>query len=127
MSQKTQKIKRQFEREKLKDQAEIAYMASRINNVKEGKLDLLMKAVLAVKDVKCEARTKYIKEAIAVAEGLKLWKTAFQLATIAIKMNDEKVFFVEILKKYRWKENEPKSRDKNVLRNRKVKLFTGKA
>ena len=112
MSQKTQKLKRQYEREKLKDQAEICYISSLAVEIGEGKLNLLWKAFDTIKDIKCPERTKYLKECISMAVELKLFETAYKLSLVAIaksgKGDVERGFFLDIEKKYRGMNNQRK-------------------
>lgn len=91
--------------EKLKDQAKISYLTSEINDKDEGKIEFIIQAALLLKDHYCPERTKYFREAIILAEKLKRWKTAFNLAAYALLKKDGTEYFRSILIKYKGKED----------------------
>lgn len=121
MSQKKKKI----ERQKLKDQAEILYTSSLSLDIGTGKLDLIAKAIQRVQRIDCPERTMYFKEAISICETLKLWKTARQLAELALRKSDEKEFFLDISQKYhRMNNGAPKPKSLGIVRDKKVRLVS---
>ncbi|MCK5611326.1 hypothetical protein KAR91_56170 [Candidatus Pacearchaeota archaeon] len=102
MSQKKKKL----EKQKLKDQARILYTSSMTVGDDADKLNLILRSAMIIKRVRCPERAKYFKEAIALAEKLQLWKSAYKMAALALRKNDERAYFLGILEKYRGQADE---------------------